>query len=93
MSFFSFLGTTALLILTFMIFIHIHSLLLEGLYLHSLAPVKVYGTKWIKAQMKEQTHGCKHIFSGYAYCFVVYQEKFYHIVFVYSSRVLYICTM
>lgn len=93
MSFFSFSGTTALLILTFMIVIHIRSLLLEGLYLHSLAPVKVCETKWIKAQIKEQTHGCKHIFSGYVYCFVIYQEKFYCIAFVYFSRVLYICTM
>lgn len=43
--------------------------------------------------MKEQTQGLKQIFSGYGYCFVVYQVKFYYIVFIYSSRVLYTCTM
>lgn len=43
--------------------------------------------------MKEQTQGPKHIFSGYGYRFEVYQEKFYYIVFVYSSTFLYICTM
>lgn len=64
----------------------------RGTIFHSLASVKVCGTKWIEVQMKEQTQGPKHIFSRYGYCFVVYQEKFYYI-FVYSSTFLYICTM